>query len=293
MSANKTNPHLFRCGRHSWDFRERPAIMGILNVTPDSFSDGGRFDRLESGLQQARQMISEGADFIDIGGESTRPGAPEIKAAIEKQRVLPIIKALKSESDIPISIDTRKAEVAAAAIEAGADIVNDVSGLRHDKSMWNTLSRSEAGVIIMHMRGTPMNMQQLTDYDDLIGEIKAYFMESLAASEQHGIDKERIILDPGIGFSKTAEHNLDIIARLPEFFELGRPLLLGPSRKSFIGRILRREKPEERIWGTAGAAAAAVLRGAGIIRVHDVGAIRDAILVAAAVRERIHGENGD
>jgi len=287
MSQKLSKFPIFRFGEHEWNFSRRPAIMGILNVTPDSFSDGGRFDHLERAMARAREMIAEGADIIDIGGESTRPGAVEVEVEEEKDRVLPVIQALSSETDIPLSIDTRKAGVAEAAIQSGAAIINDVSGLHHDPGMWKVLQNTQAGAVIMHMRGTPANMRQLTEYQDVTGEIREYFRERLETAARFGLPQERFLLDPGIGFSKRSEHNLQLIARLPELAALSRPLLVGPSRKSFIGQILNREKSEDRLWGTAGAVAAAVVRGAAVIRVHDVAPMRDAAEVAAAIAEYI------
>ncbi len=285
-----TNPdakaRIFRFRDHAWSFPGRPLVMGILNVTPDSFSDGGRFISPRRALMQARDMIAEGADLIDVGGESTRPGAPEIAVVDELQRVLPVIRALAAEYPmIPLSIDTRKAAVATAALEAGADIVNDVSGLHHDPAMLEVLRDSAAGAVVMHMRGNPRNMQALTDYQNFSGDIMDYFRRILERAADAGVADDRFILDPGIGFSKTLAQNLQLFNLLPELSRLGRPLLVGPSRKSFIGAILGQQRPTERAWGTAGAVAAAVLRGADLVRVHDVGAMREAALVAAAIRD--------
>ncbi len=283
MTSQKTC--VFRCGSREWRFPGRPLIMGVLNLTPDSFSDGGRFATPAKALQQAHAMIAAGADIIDLGGESTRPGAETVPSAEEIRRVLPVVRALAGETAIPISIDTRKAPVAAAALAAGASIVNDISGLHCDPEMIEVVRDSQAGAVLMHMRGTPQNMQQFTAYHDLTGEIRDYFLAIMERTRQAGIAGERLILDPGIGFSKTAEQNLQIIAELPRLADLGRPLLLGPSRKSFIGKLLDLPDPADRGSGTLGALAVAVWQGAGILRVHEVQAAREAAIVAAAIRD--------
>ncbi len=276
---------VFRFLNQTWHFPcQRPLIMGVLNLTPDSFSDGGQFIDFKKAMQQAKTMIDEGADILDIGGESTRPGALEVPVEEEKKRVLPIIHALVNETSLPISVDTRKARVAEAAIQAGAGIINDVSGLNYDPAMIEVLRDSKAGAVIMHMRGTPQTMQQLTDYQDVVGEIHDYFQHTLDQAVSKGVEVERLILDPGIGFSKTIEHNLQILARLPAFRDLGRPLLVGPSRKSFIGKILGHDTPTERKWGTAAAIAVAAFLGADLIRVHDVRAMREVATIAAAIK---------
>lgn len=265
----------------------RVLVMGIVNVTPDSFSDGGRCATPEAAVAHGLQLAAEGGDILDVGGESTRPGAAPVSAAEELARVLPVIRGLRAHCDLPISVDTWKAEVARAALEAGADIVNDISGLQRDPVMLEVLRSSRAGLVLMHMRGTPETMQQHTNYADLAGEIRAFFATALRQAAAAGIAPERIALDPGLGFSKTAAQNLELIRRLPEFLELGRPLLLGPSRKSFIGKILGGEMPPPaaaRDWGTAAAAAVCVLAGATILRIHQVSGLRDAVRVAAALR---------
>lgn len=240
----------------------RTSIMGILNVTPDSFYDGGRYLSVEDAVRHAEELVQEGADIIDIGGESTRPGSEPVSLEDELRRVIPVIKKLVSRIKIPISIDTQKAQVARQALEIGAHIINDISALRADPEMVNVAKKYDVPVVLVHMKGTPKDMQENPCYDDVISEIKEFFRERIQRS---GIRKENIILDPGIGFGKRLEDNLEIIKRLGEFKELGFPILIGPSRKSFIGG-----KSSERIWGTAGAVAVGVLNGADIIRVHDV-----------------------
>jgi dihydropteroate synthase len=259
--------------------------MGILNVTPDSFSDGGRFFDPAQAVAQGLRMAADGADLIDVGGESTRPGSATVDAEAEKQRVIPVIAELSRRGAVPLSIDTWKAAVARAALDAGAVIVNDVSGLHRDPAMLNVLRDTGAGCVLMHMRGEPATMQTLTTYADLIGEIRDYFRDTLARAAAAGVAAARFILDPGIGFAKTAEQNLLLIRRLAEFRNLGRPVLVGPSRKSFIGALLPGTTPAQRGWGTAASVACAVLHGADIVRVHDVKEMRDVATVAAAIRD--------
>lgn len=259
--------------------------MGILNVTPDSFSDGGRFFDSKRAVDRALQMEEEGADIIDVGGESTRPGSEPVPLEEELRRVIPVIEALAKRLSVPISIDTYKAEVAKRALEAGASVVNDISGLRFDPKMAEVVADSDAAVVIMHIKGTPKDMQTNPHYDDLFGEIIGYLREGIEIARAHGIGEDRIVVDPGIGFGKTAEHNLQIINRLERFSVLGRPLLIGPSRKSFIGMVLGGVPPSERLEGTAAAVAVAVLKGASIVRVHDVKEMVPVVRVAEAIRK--------
>ena len=261
---------------------ERPLVMGILNVTPDSFSDGNRFFSLEAAVQRGMEMEGEGADIIDVGGESTRPGAPAVSLAEELDRVLPVIEALIGRISVPISIDTYKARVARAACAAGAEIVNDVSGLHFDSGMAAAVAESDAGLVVMHTRGRPDRMQADTAYPDLMAEVKGYLADSLALAEAAGVRAERIAIDPGIGFGKSVEGNLELIRRLPELLAFGRPILVGPSRKSFIGGILSKEG-SARLFGTAAAVAVSIVNGASIVRVHDVAAMRDVAVVARAL----------
>jgi len=261
---------------------ERTLVMGALNVTPDSFSDGGLFLERNAAVEHGLEMAELGADIVDIGAESTRPGAEPVPLREELDRVIPVIEGLAPRLSIPISIDTYKSAVARAALEAGARIVNDISALRFDRELASVASEFGAPVILMHMKGTPRDMQKAPAYRDVVSEIIAYLRESLALAVERGIDIEQTIIDPGIGFGKTVEHNLEIIHRLREFASLGRPLLIGTSRKSFIGKLLGLEVGD-RIFGTAATVAAAALAGAHIVRVHDVAQMRQVSLIADAV----------
>ncbi|MDY0383538.1 dihydropteroate synthase [Trichlorobacter sp.] len=256
---------------------QRPLIMGILNVTPDSFSDGGRFSTVETAVAHALQMVEQGADIIDIGAESTRPGAPLVAPDEELRRLLPVLEALAGRIAVPISIDTWKAPVAEAALKAGAEIINDISGLTFDPALAQVAANHRAGLVLMHTRGTPATMQQDTGYQDLLGEIADFLQASLQAALTAGCSPEQLVLDPGIGFGKDTTGNLEILRRLPELASLGCPLLVGSSRKRFIGTVLEREKPEDRLFGTAATVALAVAHGARILRVHDVQAMRDVV----------------
>lgn len=283
-------PPLVLRGRSCCLQLDRPRIMGVLNVTPDSFSDGGRFRSLDSGLRQGAALAAEGADLIDIGGESTRPGAPEVSPEEELDRVLPIIEALRRELDLPLSIDTSKSMVARAAITAGAEFVNDISGLQFDPEMARTVAESGAGLFVMHTRGRPETMQKDTRYPDLVGDVLASLDSSLDQARAAGIDEEKLAIDPGIGFGKSVEGNLEILRRLREFHSLGRPVLLGTSRKGFIGKVLGQSDPGERLYGTVATVALGVERGAQIFRVHDVRPAREAALMAWAVISGDHSE---
>jgi dihydropteroate synthase len=252
------------------DLSQRGMVMGIVNVTPDSFSDGGRFLDTGRAVEHALKLISEGADILDIGGESTRPGAEPVEAAEELRRVLPVIRAVRSETKTLISIDTMKASVARAAVEAGADIINDVTGLRGDPAMLRTACECDAGLVIMHMSGTPQTMQKLPQYDDVVREVQTYFEARLHSLENAGISRERIVLDPGFGFGKTLGHNISLMRSLPELSVSGRPILVGVSRKSMIGRLLESEELEDRDWPTVALTAHARELGARVVRVHDV-----------------------
>lgn len=272
---------------------QRTYIMGILNVTPDSFSDGEAYFEAPAAIERALAMVKEGADLIDIGGESTRPGAEEVPVAEELRRVLPVIRAVASQTDVPISIDTRKARVAEAAVEAGAQLVNDVSGLTYDPEMARTVARLGVGVVIMHMRGTPATMQQLTAYQDVVADSARELVERVRLALEAGVEPGRIVVDPGFGFAKTAEQNYELLARLAEWHRRTNlpglppfPLLVGTSRKSFIGKVLGNAPPLERLEGTAATVALAIAGGADIVRVHDVAAMRKVAAVAdAAVRQ--------
>ena len=258
------------------------AVMGIVNVTPDSFYDGGRCQTVDAALAHARRLLAEGADLIDVGGESTRPGARPVPAAEERARVLPVIAAVRAATDLPISIDTTKAEVAAAALAAGADIVNDVSAGRFDAAMLPLVAERGAGIVLMHMHGTPATMQDAPAYDDVVAEVRAFLAERAAAARAAGIAADRIVVDPGIGFGKRLEHNLALLAHLGRLAELGFPVAVGTSRKAFLG-TLTGDPPAERLAASIAAAVLAAARGARILRVHDVAATKRALAVAEAI----------
>jgi dihydropteroate synthase len=260
----------------------RTRLVGVLNVTPDSFSDGGMYTDPERALERAIEMKEEGADVIDIGGESSRPGAESIGLEEELKRVLPVIKAIRKKSDIPVSIDTRKGEVARQVLMEGADIINDITALNGDEGMSGVIARAGAGVVLMHMKGEPGTMQLAPDYKDVVGEIMAYLSAAIVRAENAGIDPEKIIIDPGIGFGKTLDHNLAILRGLRRFKELGKPVLVGTSRKSFIGELTARSV-EERDFGTAASVSAAIMNGADFVRAHDVRNTIDVIKVTEAI----------
>jgi dihydropteroate synthase len=261
---------------------KRTCIMGVLNVTPDSFSDGGEWMDVDRAVRRARTMVRQGADLIDVGGESTRPGARAVPAAEEIRRVVPVIERLADEK-ILVSIDTSKAAVARAAFKAGAKILNDVTALRGDRAMAKAAARAGVAVILMHMKGTPRTMQKNPEYRDVVGEILRFFRKILRTACRAGIERDKILLDPGIGFGKLPEHNLEILRRLDEFRTLGRPLAIGTSRKGFIGRALNR-RVNDRMSGTAATVAAAILRGADVVRVHDVREMTDVARMTDLIR---------
>ncbi|MDJ1171657.1 dihydropteroate synthase [Roseofilum sp. BLCC_M154] len=269
----------------SLDWGERTYVMGVLNVTPDSFSDGGEFQGLETAIAQSRYLVDRGADIVDIGGQSTRPGSPQISLNEELNRVIPVIQNIRElpepYGNIPVSIDTTRSKVAQAAVEAGADWVNDISGGDFDEQMLATVAQLGVPIILMHMRGTPETMQQLTQYEDLIGEIVGVLEEKIQKALKAGI--KDIIVDPGIGFAKTTEQNLEIVRQVPRLRELGYPVLIGPSRKSFIGHILNQPDPKKRVWGTASACCAAISGGADMVRVHDLPQMVEVCRVADAI----------
>ncbi len=274
---------MWRCGRFELRL-DRPLVMGILNVTPDSFSDGGEHDDPADAVAWGERLVAEGAAIIDVGGESTRPGSAEVTTIAEIARVRPVIQRLAAE-DVPVSVDTRHAEVAASCVEVGASIINDVSGFR-DPAMVELAASCDAGCIIMHMLGDPETMQAEPHYDDVVGEVGGYLLAQATTLEAAGVARERIVLDPGIGFGKTREHNLMLIAGLPRLAELGYPLLVGASRKRFIGEITGEELPRERMGGSIAAALESAHRGAAIVRVHDVRATVQALAVAEAIDRR-------
>lgn len=264
---------------------EKVRMMGILNVTPDSFSDGGKFFSRQEALDWALEMERAGADLIDVGGESTRPGARSVSAEEELERILPAIRAIRSHTHLPLSVDTTKPEVARAALEAGAGIINDVNGLGAAPEMVDLAREFEAGLILMHRRGTPETMHEFTQYEDVVEEVFQELDKSFGRVLASGVLPEQVVLDPGIGFSKNAEQNLELIAGLKRFHSWGRPILLGPSRKSFIGALTGRA-PAERDWGTAAAVALGVANGAHLVRVHQVEVMRDVVKVAGAITNR-------
>lgn len=269
---------------HSLTWGKRTYLMGVLNVTPDSFSDGGEFNTPATALAQAQRLIEAGVDILDIGGQSTRPGAVEISLEEELNRVLPVVEALRSQNiSIPISVDTTRAIVAQRAITVGADMINDISGGTFDPDMLPVIAQLGVPIVLMHIRGTPQTMQQFTDYQDLIREIYQFLERQIAAAKRAGIKHENLIVDPGIGFAKTAEQNLELLRQLPTFRSLGVPILVGVSRKSFIGRILNQPDPKNRVWGTAAACCAAIAGSADILRVHDVLEMHDVCRVADAI----------
>jgi dihydropteroate synthase len=269
---------------------DRTYVMGVVNVTPDSFSDGGKFYEIDRAVERAKELINAGADIIDIGGESTRPFSDPIPLEEELKRTIPVIEAIRDFSDIPISIDTTKAEVARRALAAGADMVNDVSALRFDPEMVKVVAEHGVPVVLMHMLGTPKTMQQKPHYDCLFGEILTFLQERIQFAVKGGVSREQIIIDPGIGFGKTVTHNLRLIRDLDVFNILERPILLGLSRKRFIGAILNRPV-EERELGTAVANTIGIMAGAHIVRVHDMAFQIDAIRMADAIRAGFFEEN--
>jgi len=268
------------------DVKRQPAraqLMGVLNITPDSFSDGGKYLRPEAAAQRALELQAQGADIIDMGAESTRPGSSGVALSEQIGRLLPVLKAFRRQSALPVSIDTRSAAVAEACLDEGANIVNDVSALRHDPLMPGLAARRKCGVILMHMQGTPETMQQAPRYDDVVAEIIRFLRERLAACASAGIAAEQVLIDPGIGFGKTLEHNLAILRRLGELAALQRPVVVGASRKSFLGLLTGEQIPERRVAASVAAGLLAVQNGAAILRVHDVAAHRAALQVAEAL----------
>jgi len=267
------------------EFSNQPLIMGVVNVTPDSFYDGGRYLDPAAAVAHAIRLVEEGADLLDVGAESTRPGANVIDEVEECRRAIPVVTAVAKAVTVPISIDTSKAAVARAALDAGAVLVNDVTALRGDPGMVDVVARAGAGIVLMHMQGTPRTMQQAPCYDDVVEEVSAFFGERIHFATAHGIVRRQIILDPGIGFGKLLAHNLTLLAQLYRFERFECPLLVGVSQKAFLGQLVDRPV-QERQWGTAAAVAMAVDRGAGILRVHDVRAMKDVMRVAAAISQQ-------
>lgn len=265
------------------DMISGPLLMGILNVTPDSFSDGGEHFGISSAVARGLEMMAQGADIIDIGGESTRPGSQSVPAEEQIARVVPVIEQLRAKSNKPISIDTTRSAVAREALAAGAGIVNDISAGRADPEILELAAKIGCPIVLMHMQGTPANMQVAPHYEDVVGEIIAFLAEAIERAIARGVYRDRIIIDPGVGFGKTAQHNLQILSRLNEFRTLDRPILVGSSRKGFIGKVLDEPQFKNRIWGTAATVALAVASGANILRVHDVAAMKQVAKMAQAI----------
>ena len=280
---------IWKTSRREISYSGRTLIIGILNVTPDSFSDGGKFSSVDNALRQAEKMISEGADILDIGGESTRPGGERISAEVEISRVIPVVEAVSRQFEIPISIDTSKSEVAERAIESGAEIINDISGLTFDDSIGGVAARKGAALILMHLRGSFSKMHSQKPVENVLLEVQSGLRESIERAKNYGVERDRICIDVGIGFSKSFEQNLELIAKLGKIKEtfLGYPILLGTSRKSFIGKILGEETPSERIFGTIATNVIGGWNGANIVRVHDVKPIADALRVLDAIKNEL------
>ncbi len=284
MSLKLTHPEkILRFRNFTLDLSAKTHIMGILNVTPDSFSDGGLFFDKDKAIRRGLQMEDDGADIIDIGGESTRPGSDSVAAEEELRRVIPVIEALSRRVSAPISIDTNKPYVAKKALEAGAAMINNIMGVNTDEQMARAAAAAGAVIALMHIKGVPKTMQDEPVYEDLLGEIIAALKKAVDAAQACGVESDRIIIDPGLGFGKTPRHNLEIIRRLSEFRALGKPVLIGPSRKAFIGATLGIKEPRERLIGTAAAVAMAAANGADIIRVHDVREMAQAVKLADAI----------
>ena len=261
---------------------DRVHIMGVLNVTPDSFSDGGRYVDPDAAVAHALSMVEQGADVLDIGAESSQPGAVPIDEEEERRRLISVVRAVCRRTTVPVSVDTTKASIAQEALDVGAALINDISALRFDARMGDVVAKSGAGLILMHMQGTPQTMQRAAQYTDVVEEVRQFLKARLEAAREAGIQAERILLDPGIGFGKNYQHNVVLLDRLDAFHTLGRPLVIGVSRKAFIGKILGRPVGE-RLMGTAGAVAVAVMKGARMVRVHDVAPIRDVVKMVEAI----------
>jgi dihydropteroate synthase len=274
---------IFRARQFTFTFPRPALIMGIVNVTPDSFSDGGKFLDPKAAVDHALTLAAQGADLVDVGGESTRPGATPVSEAEELRRVLPVIEQLASELNVPISIDTMKPAVAQAALRAGASIVNDVAANRHEPAMWHVVAESSAGYVAMHMQGTPQTMQHHPAYQDVVGEVDSFFCDRLARLREAGVSAEQVILDPGLGFGKTAEHNLQLLAAVRSFMNWNRPLLLGASRKSFLGHFAGTAGAGVRLPASLACACWAVAQGVNVIRTHEVEATGQALRLTEAL----------
>ena len=274
---------IWRAGDRAWEFPRSPLIMGVVNVTPDSFSDGGQHATPTAAVAHALALAAEGADLLDIGGESTRPGAPAVSESEELARVIPVIEQLAGQTDAALSIDTQKPAVAEAALAAGAVIINDIAANRTDPQMWQIAVAARAGYVAMHMQGTPQNMQDSPAYTDVTAEVRAFFNERLERFTEAGLDAEQVLFDPGIGFGKTVEHNLALLAGLERFKKMKRPLLVGASRKSFIGRLTE-AAVEDRLAGSLACACRAAEAGTAVLRVHDVKETIQALQIWTAIR---------
>jgi len=283
LDIGSPQPITWKVQEHTLPVEERVLVMGVLNLTPDSFSDGGRYQGLDAVVARAEAIEAEGADVLDIGGESSRPGSRPVSLEEELARVIPVVTVLAHRIKIPISIDTAKAKVARGCLDLGASLINDVTALRGDPAMAGVVARAGAGLILMHMQETPETMQDHPTYGDVVQEIGEFLQARVEAAEAAGITRERIAVDPGLGFGKTLDHNLTILRGLSALAALGRPIVIGPSRKGFVGALLDRPVLE-REWGTAGAVAAGVLQGAHVVRVHSVVAMKEVARVAWAVR---------
>ncbi|MCL4786115.1 MAG: dihydropteroate synthase [Verrucomicrobia bacterium] len=276
----------FRCRQYTYTFPRPTLVVGIVNVTPDSFSDGGQFLAPDKAVAHALRLVEQGAEILDIGGESTRPGAEPVSASEESRRVIPVIEALVDRVRVPVSIDTLKPEVAQAALAAGASIVNDVAANREDEAMWRVVAEAGAGYVCMHMQGTPQTMQRAPAYADVVREVANFFRDRIERLSAAGVDRTQVVLDVGIGFGKTLEHNLQLLAGLRGFTKLERPLLLGVSRKSFIGKLVGAESPASRLPASLACACLAIEGGVTMIRAHDVAETVQAVRMAEAILVR-------
>jgi dihydropteroate synthase len=276
-------PSHFRCREHLLAVEQKTWIVGVLNVTPDSFSDGGRFVEPEAAVDQAMRMVEEGADIVELGGESTRPGALPVSADEEIRRILPVLRGVRPRLTIPVAVDTCKPEVARVAIEEGADIINDVYGVRGEGRLAAVVAESGAGLVIMHMKGTPQNMQIEPRYDDVVGEVSDFLADRVAFAERLGVAPQSIIIDPGLGFGKRSRDNLALLRHLATLHRLGKPIMVGPSRKSLVGEVLK-VPVDQRQYGTAACVAAAVLQGAAFVRVHEIRPCAQLVAMLDAIR---------
>jgi dihydropteroate synthase len=283
MDNNPSSLISWSLGDRLFNWGQRTYIMGILNVTPDSFSDGGLFQSLKAAVAQAQHLEQVGVDILDIGGQSTRPNAEDLSLQAELNRVVPVIEAIRQVSEIPISVDTTKAAVAEAVIAAGADLINDISGATYDPEMLSTVAKLGVPIVLMHIRGNPKTMLRMTDYQDVVSEVIAWLKIRIEEAVAAGIPRHHIAIDPGIGFAKTAPQSIELLRNLSAFQTLGCPILVGPSRKSFIGHILQQPDPHKRVWGTAAACCGAIAQGADILRVHDGAEMVDICRVADAL----------